>query len=149
MLTLRFFFPSIMPIYGPLYMDNSLTSCLCYFIYLYRTVVKRSDSLLLFIYSPTRRRDNYKSQPSIYFDDFVFKIFYQFKVSSIWNISVRKFIMQCKLMAFITKLNQRALKRKTKTRILLKQIHLMNIITAKFKKKGMSALEFIFALQIN
>ena len=53
-------------------MDNSLISCLGYFIYLYRTVMKRSDSLLLFIYSCTRRRDNYKSQPSIYFDDFVF-----------------------------------------------------------------------------
>jgi hypothetical protein len=34
---------------GCLYMDNSLISCLCYFIYLYRTVVKRSDSLLLYI----------------------------------------------------------------------------------------------------
>jgi hypothetical protein len=28
-------------------MDNSLISCLCYFIYLYRTVVKRSDSSVL------------------------------------------------------------------------------------------------------
>jgi hypothetical protein len=59
---------------GCLYMDNSLTSCLGYFIYLSRTVVKRNDSLLLFIYSSTRGRDNYKSQPSTYFDDFVFRI---------------------------------------------------------------------------
>ena len=54
-------------------MDNSLTSCLGYFIYLTRTVVKRSDSVLLFIYSSTRRRDNYKSQPSIYFEAFIFR----------------------------------------------------------------------------
>ena len=85
MLTLRFFFPSRMPIYGLLYMDNSLTSCLCYFIYLYRTVVKRSDSLLPFIYSPTRRRD-YKSQPSIYFDEFVFRILLVQSVINLENI---------------------------------------------------------------
>ena len=66
-----------------LYMDNSLTSNLSYFIYLSRTVVKRSDSLLLFIYSSTRRRDNYKSQPSIYFDDFVFRILL---VQSVFNL---------------------------------------------------------------
>ena len=86
MLTLRFFFPSRMPLYGPLCMDNSLISCLCYFIYLYRTVVKRSDSLLLFIYSPTRRRDNYKAQASIYFDDFVFRILLVQNVINLENI---------------------------------------------------------------
>jgi len=53
-------------------MDNSLISCLGYFVYLYRTVMKSSDSFLLFIHSFTRGRDNYKSQPYIYFDDFVF-----------------------------------------------------------------------------
>jgi hypothetical protein len=75
------------PIYtiprGCLYMDNSLTSFLGYFIYLSRTVVKRSDSLLLFIYSSTRRGDNYKSQLSIYFYDFVFRILL---VQSVFNL---------------------------------------------------------------
>jgi hypothetical protein len=45
---------SLNPIYtilrGCLYMDNALTSCLGYFIYLYRTVVKRNDSPLLYIH---------------------------------------------------------------------------------------------------
>jgi hypothetical protein len=48
------------PIYtiprGCLYMDNSLTSCLGYFIYLSRTVVKRSDSLLLYIHLEELKR---------------------------------------------------------------------------------------------
>jgi len=67
-------------------MDNSLISCLGYFIYLYRTVRKRSASLLLFIYSFTRRRDNYKSQPSIYFDDFGFRIVLVQSVINLENI---------------------------------------------------------------
>jgi hypothetical protein len=48
--------------------------------------VKRSDSFLLFIYSSTRRRDNYKSQPSIYFDDFVFEILVVQNVINLENI---------------------------------------------------------------
>ena len=71
---------------GCLYMDNSLISCLGYFIYLYSTVVKRSDSFLLFIYSSTRRRDNYKCQPSIHFDDFVFIILLVQRVINLKNI---------------------------------------------------------------
>jgi hypothetical protein len=50
------------------------------------TVVKRSDSLLLFIYSSTRRRDNYKSQPYIYFDYFVFRILLVQSVINLENI---------------------------------------------------------------
>jgi hypothetical protein len=48
--------------------------------------VKRSDSLLLFIYSSTRRRDNYKCQPSIHFDDFVFIILLVQRVINLENI---------------------------------------------------------------
>jgi hypothetical protein len=49
-------------------------------------VVKRSDSLLLFIYSPTRRRDNYKAQASIYIDDFIFRILLVQNVINLENI---------------------------------------------------------------
>ena len=48
--------------------------------------MKRSDSLLLFIYSFTRRRENYKSQPSIYFDDFRFIILLVRSVINLENI---------------------------------------------------------------
>ena len=48
--------------------------------------MKRSDSFLLFIYSPTTRRDNYKAQASIYFDDFVFRIVLVQNVINLENI---------------------------------------------------------------
>ena len=48
--------------------------------------MKRSDSPLLFIYSFKRRRDNYKSQPSIYFRDFAFIILLLQSVIELENI---------------------------------------------------------------
>ena len=48
-------------------MDNSLTLCLGYFIYLYRTVVKRSDSLLPYIHL----EEEEKITKINHFDDFV------------------------------------------------------------------------------
>ena len=48
--------------------------------------MKRSDSLLLFMNTLTRRRDNDKSQPSIYFDDFVFIILLVRSVINLENI---------------------------------------------------------------